>query len=510
MSLALQEEVAALTGDLKSDATISINAASTEFVSLYLCKTPYKEATLTLRFPDDYPISACFVALESHSLPLKLVKRLTKVLEQEAERAKGGPQIARVVKLLSSVIASNYLIACGQEIRRIREMLAPAPLASGSAPSTSSSTSSSTAPPVPPASGGAKRGGKGKAPLSAGCTMRCGESSGVIRFTLMQPDGLYGVQFKVTVPDGYPAVQLGLEFGWSNFPTELVDVVKPQAENVAIAMAAGRKPPHVRRREREEGAARAVADDIVVAEHYTTTAMLHNVRGDLQYLKKAKDLRKFGRTKKKGDNRSFAHGTKERKNVRKTLRKMTAAETEKERLIVAAEEAEIAERKAAAFALSIGETGSPIPSLVETVRFIWEALVIGVPRIRCPGCDERVFHPDPAESKKLLATKAKKGKEGSSSMRPTNITIFCWWHHACLDVALRQPPFGREGCGCGNCDPSVPLAHPFWTSDSRKLEKGWDMMQAKKREIAEMSGMLGLETFDVGEEEAQKNADAAW
>ena len=158
MSLALQEEVAALTGDLKSDATISINAASTEFVSLYLCKTPYKEATLTLRFPDDYPISACFVALESHSLPLKLVKRLTKVLEQEAERAKGGPQIARVVKLLSSVIASNYLIACGQEIRRIREMLAPAPLASGSAPSTSSSTSSSTAPPVPPASGGAKRG----------------------------------------------------------------------------------------------------------------------------------------------------------------------------------------------------------------------------------------------------------------------------------------------------------------------------------------------------------------
>ena len=503
MTALLEAELRELPGVLSSDPALSINSATVEYVNIYVCKTPYKEVSLSFRFPPEYPAKALYIALDTRSLKPKLLKRMTKLMEEEAERAVGEPHIARVTKFLSSIIASNLLIACGWEIRRVREIL--------STPPTSGSASSTTPPPLPP--GDAKRtGGKGggKVTLSKGCTMKCGESTGVIRFTLMQPDGAYGIQFKVTVSDGYPATPLAVDFGWSNFPSELTNMVLPQARQVSVCLASGRKPPHVRRREKALGLDSGFIDTGDVVERGTTTDSLQKVRGDLQFLRQATDLREFGAVKLKGNAKAFAHSTRERKEVRRTLRKLTKVETAKEQALEAEAAAEIAEQKAAAFAAAVGETGSPMVSLEETVRFIWESLVVGVPRLLCPGCGELVFHPDPVEAKKLLAVKAAKGKKGKASRRPEQISVFCWWHHCCLDVALTQPPFGQQGCACGNCDVTEPLKHPFWTSDIKKLEKGWAMQQAKKREIAEMSGMLGLESFDVGEEAAQAAADAAW
>jgi len=105
----------------------------------------------------------------------------------------------------------------------------------------------------------------------------------------------------------------------------------------------------------------------------------------------------------------------------------------------------------------------------------------------CPLCQRHLFPADPSE-------------QISNSCDPDRIErIYCghFYHFACIDHYMRTPPFSKDGKPCCASGCGKKISHKLWDSDYRKLEKGWAVAEARRREVGEVAEMLELHVWII-------------
>lgn len=166
----------------------------------------------------------------------------------------------------------------------------------------------------------------------------------------------------------------------------------------------------------------------------------------------------------------------ERREARKDLRRLARAENEadqeEQRRLLEQEQNEMKEL----LKTKVSDTAQP--SLFVTARFLVEDYAMRIPIEPCQACKKPVLPSDP-ESEAVKNNRSEK-----RAMR-----TFCghWLHWNCLNEWLTTPPFVRQCLIC-----TRRIWHPDWPEDYKQLEKAWQSKEARKREMADVSDMMGF------------------
>eukprot|EP01083_Nonionella_stella_P065349 171152_1 len=188
-----------LDGDLKQKC--NVDAFYEQFVKLTFRQSEWKEFSISFHFdPPNYPSSRLNVELTSDVLPKKLLSRVQKVCEIEIAKDEKS-QALRVLDITSKLLESNRLIACWNEVGKIKKMF----------------------------------------PIKE--NLKISESKGTIRAKMVS--GKYFMTVVATVPIGYPRDPLQLRFAGSNFPEFIRVMYESQCNNIIIKLAQGYRPKWV-------------------------------------------------------------------------------------------------------------------------------------------------------------------------------------------------------------------------------------------------------------------------
>ena len=63
-------------------------------ISMFHRHTEYKEITVKIQFPDDYPNSLLIIETKSKTICMKMIKGLENICEQELRKEIGRPQVS--------------------------------------------------------------------------------------------------------------------------------------------------------------------------------------------------------------------------------------------------------------------------------------------------------------------------------------------------------------------------------------------------------------------------------
>ncbi|XP_014666702.1 PREDICTED: uncharacterized protein LOC106808481 [Priapulus caudatus] len=166
--------------DVKQRCTEKVEGSEVEacvsaMVRVRIRRTKFKDVTVCLQFPKDYPNRPLVVELKSKTLPDKLLDGLSRLCEKEcAEKHLGREQVLLTLKFVRTFIDENPLCVCSDEISRTKRM------------------------------------------LSDGDDCKLKQKSGLVLLRACQ--GLYFIDVKLSLPDTYPEEQVGVELRGSNFP----------------------------------------------------------------------------------------------------------------------------------------------------------------------------------------------------------------------------------------------------------------------------------------------------
>lgn len=124
----------------------------------------------------------------------------------------------------------------------------------------------------------------------------------------------------------------------------------------------------------------------------------------------------------------------------------------------------------------------PKPSLVEAVTTA-HSVADSIATAVCQVCALRVL-PARAGAGPLALPPA------GSRDSPERLYCGHWYHLACVDKYLHEPPFVAEGKPCLVCRRRVLTQR--WDADHKTLERRWASKQAKQREVEDVADMLDL------------------
>ncbi|XP_037818986.1 uncharacterized protein LOC119608585 [Lucilia sericata] len=83
----------------------------------------YRQFTVCLRFPEDYPKRTILVELKSKTLSEKFLQGLTGLCEKQCQEYLGKPHCIKVLQFLQQYVKDNALCVCFDEIQQLRKDL---------------------------------------------------------------------------------------------------------------------------------------------------------------------------------------------------------------------------------------------------------------------------------------------------------------------------------------------------------------------------------------------------
>eukprot|EP00940_MAST-03C_sp_MAST-3C-sp2_P002349 g2349.t1 len=450
---------------------VVVEATVADFVKLKIfANTRLVQCTLNISLPQGYPDTEDAVCtLSSDCLKPKLVTRLGKLCQSAAKARSGKPQLRCAVEALALELKQNLLIPCMHDIRLLAKHLGN--INSEATKETKCHRLKMTT-----------DGTSGKITLHATCRK-------------------YDLRIRFVVGPKYPFEPPSVELQSKTFHSSMLHRYENIARDIARRCASGIKTEDAVRSAigQGEGPRRRKKKNDGAAAEAIASSDIHKIKNDMKFLKKATDLRKVDRTQKQGSKHYKKVETATRRAARKELRKLTRAEVAIEQRL-----AETAKReKELADALSRGVDLDDMPkhSLLAVSRYLIDSFALFLPVAKCGLCKNKLLPRDPADLTKLFASSpsslSRRNTRGTSKEREPNAKkperIYCghWFHYACIDKALTSPPFKVPCPTCGK-----RLFHRDWPSDVKKLERRWANEQAKKREMGEISSLLGLDDDD--------------
>jgi hypothetical protein len=328
------------------------------------------------------------------------------------------------------------------------------------------------------------------------------ESKGKIKLKLIK--GKYFYQCTILIDDGYPSTATHKDWGKpcilnllsSNFPSKIETMLTSQAKELVRRLQDGMSTDDALQFSNPMKAPkdddRGKKKDVKVRLNKDT---LKGLKKDVETLSRVRDLREVNATVTQGKAHVLAKKTKERRDARRTIKKITKEEISKD-LSIEEKEKKWAQEEAARIAgydISEHDGSNPTPSLLSLVIFLKEKIQ-RLPVEVCPGCGEIVLPSDPNELKSLFAKasecktdKEKKARKAAKFKRPMRTYCGHWWHYECLNKFMVEPPFGAS-CPVENCGRRV--YHPDWPDDIRQLERAWAGEQARLREMEDAAMFL--------------------
>jgi len=222
---------------------------------------------------------------------------------------------------------------------------------------------------------------------------------------------------------------------------------------------------------------------------------LKGLKEDIETLSRVRDLREVDSAVMQGNGTMKANNARDRKDARRTIKKITVEEQVKDLNIEEQEKQWQKEEEArmAGYNISEYDGSNPQPSLLPLVMFLRDKIK-RLPMELCPSCKTRVLPSDPKELEMLYMSasecktdKEKKTRRAAKARRPMRTYCGHWWHHSCLNKYMVEPPFGLS-CPAPNCERRV--YHPDWPDDIKQLERSWAGEQARLREIADAAMFL--------------------
>ncbi|CAM9878888.1 unnamed protein product, partial [Hapterophycus canaliculatus] len=278
-----------------------IEAANQSFVQVIIMRTPYAKIQARLQFPDDYPAvsTSPIVELTSASLPPPFLRKLTKSSEEAAaamaSRSSGGTgsrgagRAVEALKVVMDAVNNNKFVPCWKELRQAATLVT-------------------------------SRGGE----------FRAEEATGLV--TIRVRSGRYSVVALIQVPDRYPLEGCGVELKSHNFPAHIARRHLVQGEEIVRRCLYGYSPELALQTSNPikippgKGGKSAGSGSVrITSEH------VRNLKHDVEFIKKAHELRDVGEGKGKGGGKSSntkvaPPSTQERRAARRELK--TLAKTE--------------------------------------------------------------------------------------------------------------------------------------------------------------------------------------
>jgi hypothetical protein len=384
-------------------------------------------------FTAAYPAEPPAVELSSPTLPAPLLRTKEKECVEEARSLLGRPQAHAIYEHIAQFIHENLFIPCWKEVKQVNALCE----------------------------------GRGRGQIGAK------EKEGLIQLRLQQ--GQYRQTVHLRVPEMYPEEGVVVDIVQSSFPGDVAHMFQSQAEEISRRCAAGYSPDQTvgtSNSAKMQGSGKAAGG---ASKERLTAGSIKDLKHDMDVLKQMSDLRTVtaGVDKRK---QLVARSTQERREARKGLRRLAKAESEadekREQEMMEVEQFEMQ----ALMVSKVSDTAQP--SLLATAKYLIEEFATTLPLEKCQNCQKNVFPDDPSSA--ILTDRAHRD-------RPIRTYCGHWLHYGCLDDWMTTPPFIRQ---CPVCDRRI--WHSDWPDDVKILERAWQNQEAKRRELADVSDLLGF------------------
>ena len=152
----------------------------------------YRQFTVCLRFPVDYPQQTVLVELKSKTLSDKFLEGLTGVCEKKCQEYVGKPHCIKALQFLQQYVNDNRLCVCFDEIQQLRKDLGTAASAD---------------------------------------QLKLKQKSAMVQFTAR--GGKYFYSVKAIIPDDYPMHCVELKGQETNLPDVLLRYLNGQSREIA-------------------------------------------------------------------------------------------------------------------------------------------------------------------------------------------------------------------------------------------------------------------------------------
>ena len=328
------------------------------------------------------------------------------------------------------------------------------------------------------------------------------ERKGKIKLKLVK--GNYNYRCNLQIDDGYPSTTnhenwgepIALSVESSNFPPKIESMLTSQAKELIRRLQDGMTNEDALKFSNPvkapKGSENFKKKEVKVR---LTQEKLKGLKKDVETLSRVRDLREFDSAATQGNAKIKANAYKERKDARRTIKKITKDELAKDQSIEDKEKQWQQEEEARMAGYDIPEQdgSNPTPSLLSLIIFLKEKIQ-KLPLEICPTCAKPVLPPDPEELKSCYIAlsecktdQERKARKAAKAKRPMRTFCGHWWHYGCLNKYMVEPPFGAV-CPVKGCERRT--YHPDWPEDIKALERAWAGKQARKREIEDAAMFL--------------------
>jgi hypothetical protein len=438
--------------------TVNIDTVTNSFLIGSYSRTVYTCIKFTLTFPEEYPNKSLIVDVKADSIvPPGLKRKLDTDLTKDVPIGQ-YQQISCCFSKLVAFVDRNKFLPCWKELKQAVNLI--------------------------------QNDGTGS-------TISLNESKGQIKLKLCK--GKYFYNANIQISDQYPTTSPNEEWGTSclltmlstNFPPKIEVMLTSQAKEVVRRMQDGMSSEaasHISNPVPRPKVEESSNEDVEVC---LSRERLKELKTDIETLSRVRELREVDAATKQGDARIKAHNARERKEARRTINKLT--QTEKAKDLVSEEQDKqwkLDEQARMANYMSEHDGSNPQPSLFSLIQFLRDKIQY-LPDAKCPCCKRLTLPTEPEVLKTLYKSasecktdKEKKERKKAKAMRPIRTYCGCWYHYECLNKFMTEPPFGiacpTEGCG-------RRVFHPDWPDDIKTLDRAWSALQARKREIEDIS-----------------------
>lgn len=167
-------------------------------VRVHIKKTEYKQLTVCMQFPENYPHDPIITELKSKTLADRLIDGLQKVCDEEAKKMCGATQVVHMVKFIKGFLDDTSLSVCSEEIHHLRRKVID--------PNTDE--------------------------------MKLKQKTSQIIFKIIK--NKYYMNFRVSIPEDYPSKQALVDVTDTNYPQTLRTYF--QAQSVEVGRQCVQKP----------------------------------------------------------------------------------------------------------------------------------------------------------------------------------------------------------------------------------------------------------------------------
>jgi len=382
-------------------------------------------------------------------------------------------------------VDGNKFLPCWKELKQCINSITPSPMSKNSSDGATTTGNTTT-----------------KTKTTIGSSISIIENKGKIKLKLCK--GKYYYQCSILIDDGYPSTSThedwgkacNLTFLSSNFPSKIEFMLTNQAKELVRRLQDGMSAEEALQFSNPIKAPKNIESSSTNKEVKVrlTQQTLKGLKEDIDTLARVRDLREVDSATNKHNAKQKANLTKDRKDARRTIRKITGQEIAKDEEIEEQEKkwAQDEQARIAGYNISEHDGSNPQPSLLPLVHFLREKIQ-QLPDVYCPKCHQHTLPSDPDELKALYIAaseckteKEKKKRKETRKKRPVRTYCGHWWHYNCLEKYMTEPPFGAS-CPADECGRRV--YHPDFPDDMKQLERQWAMHQARLREI-EDAGMF--------------------